>query len=328
MSSNVLAEIWRGGQLESIHTGAYVVVDPTGKVVLSGGDIDRAVFPRSAIKIIQALPLVLDGVADGLGLTPAELALACASHSGLPLHTETASGMLAKAHLGIADLECGAHWPTQPQAARVLASGGGEPTALHNNCSGKHAGFLCTAMFKAILPGGYVGADHPIMQRVLECVETVLAVDLSRTALAIDGCSIPTYPIPLHTLATGFARLASGVGLPQGYAEATLKLRNAVAAHPLMIAGPGQFDTLVTKRFGGAVFVKSGAEGVCCGAVPHAGLGFAVKCNDGAGRGTEAAVAALLQRILGESPFLEGLSSKPLHNWNGSRVGSIVAAIS
>ena len=328
MGSDVLAEIWRGGQLESIHTGAYVVVDPTGKVVLSGGDVDRPVFPRSAIKIIQALPLVLDGVADGLGLTSAELALACASHSGLPLHTETAFGMLSKAHLGIADLECGAHWPTQPQAARALASGGGEPNALHNNCSGKHAGFLCTAMFKAIRPGGYVCADHPIMQRVLECVETVLAADLSRATLAIDGCSIPTYAVPLRLLATGFARLASGVGLPQSYAEAALKLRSAVAAHPLMIAGPGQFDTLVTKHFGAAVFVKSGAEGVCCGAVPQEGLGFAVKCDDGAGRGMEAAVAALLQRVLGESTFLEGLSSKPMHNWNGNLVGSITAALS
>ena len=327
MDSCLLAEVRRGGRVESIHSGAYVVSDAQGKVVFGGGDGDRAVFPRSAIKIMQALPLILDGVADGVGLSSAELALACASHTGLPLHADTALGMLRKAGLGPGALECGTHWPTEPEAARALATSGMQPCALHNNCSGKHAGFLCSAVFKNVDPSGYVGPDHPIMRRVLECVGVVLDVDPYAEEFGIDGCSIPTFAVPLRSLAAGFARLASGSRLPVDYASAANRLGQAVAANPAMIAGPGKFDTIVTEQFGETVFLKSGAEGVCCGAIPAAGLGFAVKCDDGASRGSEMAAAALLARLLGDSPFLESLQSRPLYNWNGLYVGSVEAAI-
>lgn len=218
-------------------------------------------------------------------------------------------------------------WPTEPEAARALASAGRAPNALHNNCSGKHAGFLCSALFRHVDPTGYVNADHPVMTRVLECVTEVLSVDPAGSDFGIDGCSIPTFAVPLRSMATGFARLTSGVGIPEDFALAGKRLRLAVAAHPIMIAGPGKFDTIVTEEFGETVFVKSGAEGVICGAIPEAGLGFAVKCDDGASRGAEVTVAALLSRLIGDAPFLDNLRRRTLHNWHGTDVGSIAAAI-
>jgi len=143
ITNPVLVEAWRGDSVESFHRGAYAVLDAQGRVVASAGDIERPVFPRSAIKVLQALPLVESGAADRFGLAPEELALACASHGGQPEHVRTAASMLAKAGLDASVLECGTHWPYDETAKLALAAAGESPGALHNNCSGKHAGFAC-----------------------------------------------------------------------------------------------------------------------------------------------------------------------------------------
>jgi L-asparaginase II len=322
----LLTEILRGGRVESRHTGAFVVADTAGHVVFSGGDPDRAVFPRSAIKGLQALPLVASGAADKLGLTSAGLALACASHAGLPVHSEMAAAMLASAGRSETCLECGTHWPTSASAARALAAAGAEPSALHNNCSGKHAGFVCTAVAMGQDPAGYVRPDHPTMQAVTAAVARVTGADLDRQVPAVDGCSIPTYQIRLRDLAAGFARFGTGHGLPGDLAAAAARLRAGVAANPVMVSGEGEFDTVVAEALGDAAFVKVGAEGVYCGALPVQGLGFALKVDDGSIRAAEVAAAALLLRFLGSRPVLERLAAPVLKNWNGIEVGSMRAA--
>ena len=319
----LLAEILRGGRVESRHTGAFVVADTDGRIVLSGGDAERAIFPRSAIKALQALPLVASGAAGRFGLAQAGLALACASHVGTPVHTQTASAMLAACGRDAACLECGAHWPTSASAARALAADGGTPGALHNNCSGKHAGFVCTAVATGRDPAGYVSPDHPTMRDVTEAVAAVTGARLADQAPATDGCSIPTYEIGLAALAAGFARFGTGIGLPEGFAAAAATLRRAVAAHPEMLAGAGRFDTVVTEALGESAFVKLGAEGVYCGALPALGLGFALKCDDGAIRAAEAATAALLRHFLGAGGVLDRLAAPVLTNWRGVDVGSV-----
>ncbi len=318
-----LAEILRGGRVESRHTGSFAVADVDGRIVLSRGDADQAVFPRSAIKALQALPLVASGAAERFGLSQAGLALACASHVGAPVHAETAAAMLAACGRAAACLECGAHWPSSASAARALAAGGGTPSALHNNCSGKHAGFVCTAVASGQDVAGYVAPDHPTMRDVIASVSAVTGVRLADQTPAVDGCSIPTYQIPLVSLAAGFARFGAGAGLPEGFAAAAAALRRAVAAHPEMLAGDGRFDTEVTRALGEAAFVKLGAEGVYCGALPGLGLGFALKCDDGAVRAAEAATAALLRHFLGAGEVLDRLAAPALTNWNGVAVGSI-----
>ncbi len=321
--SVVLAEILRGGEVESRHMGAFVVADAAGKIVLSGGDPQRAIYPRSSIKALQALPLLVSGAADRFELTGAELALACASHCGAPVHAATAAAMLAHAGRDAGCLECGTHWPSSSTEARALAAAGGRPSPLHNNCSGKHAGFICTAVAGGHDPAGYVGPDHPTMRAVTEAVAAVTGANLSAQSPGVDGCSIPTYRITLQALAAGFARFGTGDHLPADFSEAARRLREAVAANPVMISGAGRFDTVVTEAMGSAAFVKVGAEGVYCGALPTLGLGFALKCDDGAPRAAEAATAALLRHYLGAHPVLDDLAVPRLSNWNGIEVGSI-----
>ena len=323
MHSTVLVEILRGTEVESTHTGAFAVADADGGLVLSGGDAERAVYPRSAIKAFQALPLVLSGTADLYSLSAAQLALACASHVGAPIHTEAAAGMLARAGRDGGCLECGAQQPSSGAVSRALAAKGHVPGPLHNNCSGKHAGFVCTSVAEGHDPAGYVAPDHPVMRNVTACVAAVTGQRLDLQQPAIDGCSIPAYRIPLRALAAGFARFATGLNLPLGFGVAAARLRSAVASNPVMVAGEGRFDTLVTAALGEAAFVKVGAEGVYCAALPTLGLGFALKCDDGAVRAAESATACLLAHLLGPAPVLDRLATPVLRNWRGLEVGSI-----
>jgi L-asparaginase II len=333
----VLVEARRGGIVESFHRGAYAVLDAEGGVVEQQGDIERPVFPRSAIKVLQALPLVASGAVTAFDLSDEELALACASHGGEPMHARTAASMLAKAGLDERALECGAHWPYHDGALKELAGRGEAPSALHNNCSGKHAGFVCLGCQLAGRRGaaefvrGYVQPEHPVMREVSAAVHAATGFDLARTARGTDGCSIPTFAIPLRHLARAFARVATGHGLSTAHAGAARRLRQAVAAAPHMVAGSGRFDSRVMQRFGERVFCKVGAEGMYCAALPGPGLGIAIKMDDGNNaRAVEVAMAALLARWLpaegADAVFLSGFSDAPLVNWNGTEVGRLVAA--
>lgn len=342
MSNPTLVEVLRGGAVESRHAGALAVLDADGAVLAALGDIDRPVFPRSAVKVLQALPLVASGAAERLALTDAELALACASHGGEPLHASTAAAMLAKAGLDAGCLECGTHWPYSEPAMRALAAGGGEPSALHNNCSGKHAGFLCLACEMSrqaagaaadvrAFARGYVQPDHPVMREVTAALEATTGASLASAPRGTDGCSIPTYAIPLRQLALAFARVGSGHGLSADHARAAQRLRRAVAREPFMVAGSGRMDTRVMQRLGERVFMKVGAEGMYCAALPEPGLGVAIKIDDGNNaRAAEVAMAAVIEAFLplagDDAAFLRGFSESTLRNWNGIEVGALHAS--
>jgi L-asparaginase II len=325
VTNPVVVEATRGDLVESFHRGAGAVVDADGRVVMAFGDADRAVYPRSAVKALQALPLVASGAADHLGLSDKEIAFACASHSGSEEHVATARAMLAKAGYDERALECGAHWPLGEDEARALARSGRAPTALHNNCSGKHAGFVCLSCGMDVDPKGYVGPDHPVQREVTASIEAVTGARLSEAMRAVDGCAIPTYAVPLVALARGFARLGTGHGLSRERRNATARIRAAVAAHPLTVAGRGRFDTEVMSLLGPRAFTKSGAEGVFCAALPEAGLGLAVKADDGAGRAAQVMIAALIRRFGGfdeeTGACLMRFVSPRLLNWNGAEVG-------
>ncbi|HZV93386.1 MAG TPA: asparaginase [Caldimonas sp.] len=340
----VLVEALRGGVRESAHRGAVAVVDADGHVVATIGDIERPIFPRSAVKVLQALPLVESGAADRLNLGDEELAVACASHNGEPEHVAVVARMLAKAGLDAGALECGAHWPYREKVQRDMARAGIEPSALHNNCSGKHAGFLCVACQLASQPGagvdrsglrrfaaGYVGPAHPVMREVTASLQAATGFDLDQAARGTDGCSIPTFAIPLRHLALAFARVGTGAHWPAGRAAAAQRLRVAVARHPFMVGGSDRFDTRVMQRLGERVFCKVGAEGVFCAALPGRGLGVAIKMDDGNNaRAAEVAMAAAIEACVdlddGEAQFMRGLSDVTLRNWNGIEVGALRAA--
>ena len=283
--------------VESRHAGAAAVVDAAGRVVRSWGDIDHPVFARSAIKPLQALPLVETGAAERFGLGDAEIALACASHRGEPIHVETVRRWLARADLGPPDLECGAHAPGNAGAAEALIRACEAPSALHNNCSGKHAGFLTTARHQGEPTRGYILSDHPVQARVRAVLEEMSGLDLSRAPRGTDGCGIPVIGIPLHGMARAMARLADAKGLPAERAAAGKRILDAMAAAPLMVSGTGGFATVVMTVAGASVRLKTGAEGVYCAVLPSLGYGIALKIDDGAARASEVAVGAILEGL-------------------------------
>ncbi len=307
-----------------------IVVDADGALVLAIGDVDQPVFPRSAVKSIQALPLVESGAADAFGFGERELALACASHSGEPEHVATAEKMLSQAGLDRGALECGAHWPSNQDAMVALARSGRDPSALHNNCSGKHSGFLCTCRRLGLAHAGYIKRDHPFQQMLAQVMTEVIGAPHEAGNCGVDGCSIPTYAVPVRNLALGFARMATGRGLGQERAKAARRLFAACMAEPFYVSGTGRADLKLMQAGPGRMFVKTGAEGVYCGAVPELGLGIALKCDDGAGRAAEVMVAAVLARLLqARTPPLPASSTswrgRCLRNWNGIEVGESAA---
>ncbi|MGE0006883.1 MAG: asparaginase [Parvibaculaceae bacterium] len=330
MPNPVIVEVTRGGIVESRHTGAYAVMDAAGRLVASAGDIGQAVFPRSAVKAFQCLPLIESGAADRFGFSGEELALACSSHSGEAPHVEVAAGMLAKAGMRESQYECGAHWPYDPSAQHEMVRRGEEPRAIHNNCSGKHAGMLALSRQLGAPAEGYTRIDHPVQRAVARAMSELCDIDVGMQPHGTDGCSVPTWAIPLRNLALGFARFGSGATLGEGRKAACRRIIEAVRAHPFMVAGTDRFCTRVMQAVPRA-FVKTGAEGVFCGAVAHAGLGIALKCDDGASRASEAAMAALMASLPvwteDERRALGSFAATDLSNWRKVRVGDVHAVI-
>ena len=327
MANPVLVEVTRGAVVESAHRGALSVFDADGKPVWEIGDTARPVFPRSAVKAIQALPLVESGAADAYGFGDRELALACASHSGEPEHVELATAMLAKAGLDKAALECGAHWPSNHDATIALARAGNTPNTLHNNCSGKHSGFLCTCVHGGIPHAGYVKAGHALQEMVRDAMQSVTGAAHDVDHCGTDGCSIPTYAVPLKSFALGFARMATGRGFGPERAKAAKRLLSACMAEPFLVAGTGKADLALMQAAPGRIFVKTGAEGVYCAALPELGLGIALKCDDGAGRAAEVIIAAVLAKLVKADEALATklmqLAQPPVESRVGAKVGTL-----
>ncbi len=324
MPNPVLINLTRGNLVESFHRGAVCIVRAEGAPVVALGDIERPIYPRSAIKVLQALPLVESGAADAAGMSDKELALACASHNGEEFHVETAKAMLARSGLSVDALACGAQWPAREDAARSLAAQGQLPTPLHNNCSGKHAGMLALATHLEASAEHYESVDHPVQQRVRQTIEEMTGEAASPQMCAIDGCSLPTWAMPLKGLARAFARLASLTGLSPEREKAAKRLMHACTCEPQMVEGTGRFGSGVMRRLGAPAFVKGGAEGVYCAAFPEQGLGMALKIDDGMKRGAEAAAAHVIAALFpGEIKNADEIYDMTLTNWRGTNVGEI-----
>ncbi len=326
MANPVLVEVTRGAVVESRHRGAVAVVDADGSIVFALGRIERPVFPRSAVKSIQALPLVESGAADAFGFGARELALAQASHGGEPGHVSGVAAMLAAIGLDEAALECGAHAPSHGPSAEALVRAGQEPRAIHNNCSGKHAGFLALARRLGVPHDGYVEPDHPVQRAVREALQDLTEAHHAAEMCGTDGCSVPTWAVPLKALAHGFARFGTGTGLSAERASAARSLYAAATSEPFHVAGTGRACTEIMSTLAGRALVKGGAEGVFCAAVPGLGLGIAVKCEDGASRASEAMIAAVLARLFPEEEAVLGArAAAPVLTRRGAKAGEVRA---
>lgn len=337
---SAIVEVTRGHgkveHVESVHRIDMVVADAAGNVVKSWGEPSRPVFPRSAIKAIQALPLVESGAADKFGFEERHLALACSSHYGEQTQTEAAGQMLAKAGLDATCLECGAQLPYHRRDMDRLMAEGKPVTAIHNNCSGKHSGFLAFAVHQGLPVADYVKFGHPVQKKIAGAMESVTGAIHGPDNYGIDGCSIPTFEIPLDALAIAFAKLGVGEDEGKERSAAMIRLRDACLAHPEMVAGTGGFDTNLMQALKHRAFVKTGAEGVYVIAIPELGMGAALKCHDGTTRAAEVACATQVESLLqqtesglsqAEAKALKRFTNPVLKNRNAIEVGSIRALL-
>lgn len=321
MADPVLVEVTRGRLVESVHRGAIAIVDAGGDIVFSLGDIALPVYPRSALKPIQALPLLESGAADASGVSDEEIALACASHSGEPMHTTRVAAWLARLGLGEGDLACGAHSSRYEPVADDMIRRGEMPTRIHNNCSGKHTGFLAVARHWKIGTAGYERHDHPVQQAVAKALGELSGIQ-GELPWGVDGCAAPNFALPLAAFARALARLADPAQLGGPRARAAGRVVAAMMAHPELVAGTGRACTMLMRAGGGRYAVKTGAEGVYAAMIPGHGIGVALKIDDGAGRAAETAIAFLLARLgLVESESVRELAAAPVVNTRGTVVG-------
>jgi L-asparaginase II len=285
----------RGELVESEHGVAYAIAASDGRLLQAAGDVDRPIFPRSAIKPLQALALVESGAAERFAVSERELALACASHSGEPEHVRLVQAWLARLGLDGSALECGAHPPLHAPSAECLVAAGRCPERVHNNCSGKHAGMITLALHLDAPLAGYSRADHPVQRRVADVLSAMTGL-AGLAAPAVDGCGIPTFPVPLGRLAVAMARFGHPADLPAPRARACSRLQAAMRAHPHLVAGTDRACTEI-MTVAPQVLVKTGAEGVYAASLPERRLGLILKVADGAGRAALVALLALLDAL-------------------------------
>lgn len=314
-----LVALRRGPLVESVHRGRVAVCDPAGVVLEAVGDPEGYAYVRSSAKPFQALPLVLSGAADAFGLTDEELAIACASHSGEERHLAAVRSLLAKAGLSEERLQSGPHYPRDTSTANGLVREGEKPRPIHGNCSGKHAGMLAVCAHEDWSLHDYRDPGHPLQRTILELVAEACGIGIDEILLGGDGCGAPAFAMPLGSLATGFARLATGEQLSGQIAGGCRRVREAMRADPHLVAGKNRFDTRLMEAT--ALVAKGGAEGVFACGSPE-GWGMAIKVSDGAGRAVRpAALAALAQRGVTPSGDLEPV--KAVRDLRGEAVGEI-----
>jgi len=333
MRSEILATVIRGDTVESIHRGHISVIDGAGNAVVSIGDPSLVTYFRSAAKAFQFIPCITSGAADAFGFTDDEIALSVASHSGEPIHVEIARRLLNKIGLDESALHCGTHAPFYDVESRRLIAAGIRPTVFHNNCSGKHTAMLAFAKYIDAGIENYQDIDNRIQQRILRCVADFSRVREDEIALGIDGCGVPTFALPLSAMAKAYARLVATPDLPPAAEAAAKRIVAAMMKYSAIVGGTERLDTLLMQAAPGQIISKVGAEGVwLCGVLPcekyPAGLGIALKIEDGDDLYSRSVVAIELLRKLGvlSNQVLAEIAPMPIKNRSGSIVGRIEAA--
>ena len=321
-----ICEIWRGPFLECVHLGHAVICDDSGQIIKSWGDANATLMPRSSSKMIQALPLITSGAAQKYGLTTEQLALSCASHQGAKIHTDRVSAWLSDLGLADDDFRCGVQRPNDPEAKIELIKSDASPCQMHNNCSGKHTGFLTLNQH---LGGNseYIEADHPVQQACLEAFEMV--TDGPSLGYGIDGCSAPNHATTVHGLARAMAWFASAQDRSDLASTAAAQLTQAMAQFPELVAGEGRACTELMRAMDNKVAIKTGAEGVFVAIIPEKRIGIALKAYDGATRASEAAIATLLVALGvldAQHPATLKRMNAPITNWRGIETGMIKPA--
>ena len=336
-----LANVYRGGLLESSHSGSIAVVDSSGRLLAYAGDPGLRICLRSAAKPFQSIPLLEYGGIEEYDLTGEDIALMSGSHGGEPIHVATAAALLRKGEFDETDLLCGAHMPYDEKAAAELRASGESPSPLHNNCSGKHAGMLLATAAMDVASANYIDAGHPLQTLMRSTVAEFADVDADQVPIAVDGCGVPAFFLTLHRTAMAYARLMAG---GDRYAESASIVVEAMTAFPEYVAGAWSMTTPLMRAFGGDLVGKEGAEGVYAMAISpalrpelterlklddDAAVGIALKISDGSmGRGRNPVVLRTLELLgidVAARPELAPHRVWPVTNVVGKTVGEVRA---
>ncbi|MBI1795716.1 MAG: asparaginase [Candidatus Eisenbacteria bacterium] len=323
--------VWRGSIPESRHRVQAAVCAAAGRLEAATDQPELLTTFRSAAKPFQLLPLVERGHADRWRFGDEELAVMAASHTGSPAHVALVRGILERIGLSERHLACGYHDPIDPESLAIVRSRPDERSPVYNNCSGKHAGMLCLALSEGWPVEGYGRADHPVQLLMRGTVGEACGIDPDALAVAVDGCSVSVFGLPLSGMARAYARLAAAREDGDARERALARIRGAMCRHPRAVGGEGRFSTVLMERTGGRIVAKGGAEGLECAGIPERGLGLALKAEDGAARGVGPATLALLE-LLGDLTEAEIAalreSRRPIvHNHAGLEVGSLEAVV-
>jgi L-asparaginase II len=323
----VLVNRWRGNAIESRHRGAVAVVEASGQVFAALGDVQRAVFPRSAIKFLQAIPFVESGAIDAYSLDDRHIALSCSSHNGEPIHAGLAQDWLERIGCAHDDLECGAELPLHQATQFELMAQGRGPQRHHHNCSGKHLGFLSTCKQLGDPTLNYRLYNHAAQQRWFQVLESLTNTRVSQLPWGYDGCAIPTLALPLQRVALAMARF----GVPSRFEgerrSAVERIHAAITANPYMVAGKERLCTSLMERLAPNILIKVGADGVYTAVIPEHELGVAIKIDDGNDAAARVALGAVLQTLgvlsSDESKGLSEYFRPSVNNSRGETIGRI-----
>lgn len=334
-----LVNLTRGSIVESVHLGVLVISDASGNIIFSVGNPNLSTYPRSSMKPFQALPFIEKGGRGEFNLTPEEVAIMCASHSGTDEHVRVIKSIHSKAKLSLENLMCGVHYPSDKPTADAMRARNEQPTAYHHNCSGKHSGMLAHARLEGLPLENYLSMQHPVQQSIIKAVADMCDMLPGQFPIGLDGCSAPVFAMPLKNFALALARLCDPVGFPEERASACRYITSAMSSYPTMVAGPGKMDTMLMETMQGKVNSKGGAEGYqALGILPGAfgagspALGIAIKISDG--DQTRRALDCLTVEVLkglgllnpDEISKLLKFGNKPLTNWRGLTIGEIKPA--
>lgn len=330
--------VTRGDIVESVHYGAYCVVDQDGRLLAKAGNPDYITYPRSSLKPFQALPFIEHGGVEFFNFSGEEIAILCGSHAGTALHTSVLEGMHRKIGTSDADLACGVHWPYDSNTREAMKLAGQTPTVFHHNCSGKHTGMLALAKLMGVPVGDYHLLYHPVQMTIREAIGEMIGMPPEEMPMGIDGCSAPVYGISMVKMAQAVAKMAAPTGVSPGREKACQIITSAMISYPVMVAGPGQFDTDVMTVAKGKLFCKGGAEGYqIIGVLPgminegSPGLGITIKIADGDARGrARAAVGLTILSAMGvfdenDLGRLASYGNVAVKNWRDLEVGQVKA---
>jgi L-asparaginase II len=277
----VLVEVYRAGVLESFHRGVICVVNAQGEIVFSQGDTNQVCYPRSAMKLLQVIPLLVNGGLEKFKFTPEEIAVMCGSHNAEAEHLRVVNSILQKIGLEKDALNCGPQYPSSKRDANVLIKADQKPHHIHNNCSGKHAGMLATCVLMGWPVENYIDEQHPLQQRILDSCSLMYEYPKENMVTALDGCSAPIFSVPVYNQALGYKNLVSNTHLPKAVQQACKTIVEAVSAYPFMVAGTGRYCTDMMSITAPKIIGKTGAEGIFSMAFTDQKLGVCIKIDDG-----------------------------------------------